>query len=265
MKLHDQHVHTNHSSDSEVRMEDYIIKAKELGLDYVAFTDHCDFMAIYNNFEDYLFDYDKYVEEITTLTNKYNIKPIIGVEIGYQTKKIDAINEFLKHKFDLVTLSVHEKEDIDFYFEWSFEKHGVKFLAENYLNYAYDALNSGISFDVLGHIDYVFRSYYRWYKKYVDMEIYRDIYEKIIKKAIELDVAIEINTSAYDIIQSFYYIDFLVDIFKQNNGKYLTVSSDAHTLERYRSSFDTIINHLKEKEITHLTYVIDRKKYLYEI
>ena len=45
-------------------MENYFIEAKKQNLDYIAFTDHVDFMAIFSDFKDDLFDYDKYKEEI---------------------------------------------------------------------------------------------------------------------------------------------------------------------------------------------------------
>ena len=84
MKLHDQHVHSYYSFDSKENMENYFIEAKKQNLDYIAFTDHVDFMAIFSDFKDDLFDYDKYKEEILRLGEKYNITPLIGVEMGFQ-------------------------------------------------------------------------------------------------------------------------------------------------------------------------------------
>lgn len=265
MKLHDQHVHSYYSFDSKESMENYFIEAKKQNLDYIAFTDHVDFMAIFSDFKDDLFDYDKYKEEILRLGKKYNIAPLIGVEMGFQKKKLKEIKEFLNRKYDLIILSVHERDAYDFYYKPSFEEHGVEKLLDLYFDYILQALDSDISFDILGHYDYVFRSYYRWYNQYIDVEKYRDVITKIVQKAIQRNVALEINTSAYETIKSFYYIDFFLEIFKENNGKYLVVSSDCHAVNRYRSSLDEIIKHLKEKGIKHLTYFVNREKHLYEI
>ena len=62
MILHDQHVHSYYSFDSEQPIEEYLIKAKEIGLDYFILTDHCDLNYL-DKGEDVFFDIKKEDED----------------------------------------------------------------------------------------------------------------------------------------------------------------------------------------------------------
>lgn len=81
----DFHLHTSHSSDSQASMESMILKAIDLGLTKICFTEHQDYGYPENkeNF-DFLVDLPSYKSELLSLKDKYNdrIKILFGAEIG---------------------------------------------------------------------------------------------------------------------------------------------------------------------------------------
>jgi len=78
----DLHVHTHHSCDSKVEIEEYCEKAIQLGLKYICFTDHVDF-----NKADYgygYYDASKFFSEFNKAKDKYSGKLNIlsGIEFA---------------------------------------------------------------------------------------------------------------------------------------------------------------------------------------
>jgi len=64
MKIHDQHVHSCYSLDSEQSIKEYLNKATDLGLKYFILTDHydLDFLGQGNK---WCFDINKQHQEVT--------------------------------------------------------------------------------------------------------------------------------------------------------------------------------------------------------
>ena len=88
----DTHVHTCFSFDSEMDPESAVKKAADLGLFSITFTDHFD--LDYPGYGDTVcFDFDKYIETIDELKEKYEkklrIKIFKGVEVGIRPHVMD--------------------------------------------------------------------------------------------------------------------------------------------------------------------------------
>lgn len=117
--LHDQHVHTSYSEDSNASMEEYIKIAISKGCSYFIMTDHLDFdIPMYK--VNWITDYKKEREEIDTLQEKYKNKITIlqGIECGYRVGYEDDILKILNdNRFDLINLSIHNYLDLDFYYK----------------------------------------------------------------------------------------------------------------------------------------------------
>lgn len=63
----DYHMHTNYSNDSTYEMEDAILKAIELGVEEICFTEHSD----YGPMGDYVVDYEESYQGYLKLKEKY--------------------------------------------------------------------------------------------------------------------------------------------------------------------------------------------------
>ena len=106
----DYHVHTIYSDDSAYPMEEVVLKAIDLGLNEICFTDHVDYgikpdrdepekIIIRHGMPLANVDYPKYFEEIKHLQEKYKDKITIkqGMEFGMQTHTIDKFQKLFDY------------------------------------------------------------------------------------------------------------------------------------------------------------------------
>ena len=262
--IHDQHVHSYYSFDSKQSIEEYLEAASKLGLKYFVLTDHCDFNHI-NTGKDLFFDVSKQRKELQELQTKYpNIKILYGIEIGYKPQELKRINKVLnENEFDVINFSLHELDDIDYYFPDRFIKDGIDKTLETYFLKQLEMIRRFNNFDVLCHIDYAFKTAYQ-IDNNIKIEKYENILIEIMRELIKKEKALEINTK----VQSELPIEHtkcLLALYKKLGGKYLTLSSDAHEIARFRKDFDKYITIIKEVGFKQLTYFISRKKYQFDI
>lgn len=264
MKIYDQHVHCYCSFDSNESIKEYLDKTQELGLEYLVLTDHCDFNHI-NKGIDYFFDVKKRQEELNQLQKEYpNIKILSGIEIGYKPSELTRINKVLsENHFDLINFSLHELEEIDYYYKDSFIEKGIDNILKEYFEKEYESIRDFDNFDVFCHLDYGFKTAYS-IDNTISIQKYEDIIIRIMKELIKKEKALEINVK----VQKFLPIEhtkYLLNLYKSLGGKYLTLSSDAHKLSVFCLQFDYYTQIIKEAGFNQLTYFINRKKYLCDI
>lgn len=264
MKIHDQHVHSYYSFDSKQGIEDYLNKAIKLGLDYFVLTDHCDLNYL-NKGNDIFFDINKQHQELDKLQSKFpNIKILHGIEIGYKPSELNRIENIIKdNHFDLVNLSLHESDEIDYYYFDEFKKHGVYKTLKNYYLRQLEMVRKYDDYDVLSHIDYGFKNAYLGDKS-LDLSKYEDIIIQIFKELIKKQKALEINIKVQEVLPLEHTI-YLLNLYKKMGGTYLTISSDSHTCEKYYDNFDKYISLIKQVGFTYLTYFVNREKHLLSI
>lgn len=229
---YDMHVHSTFSTDSTLDMEAGILKAIELGLSGIAFTDHLD--IDFTGFEDeFHYDFNEYFSKINLFKDKYNSKLdiISAVEIGFQPHVISDTAQMLKgFNFDYTIGSTHliKKKD-PYYKEFFYDKPNKQFLYQEYLEELYNnlILFRDFSINTMGHLDYIIR-----YAPYDDPTMYyinhSDIIDSIFNYIIANDIAFEINTSSYK------NVNFDINIlkrYKELGGKLITFGSDSHSVE----------------------------------
>ena len=264
MKLHDQHVHSYYSFDSKQPIEEYLDKATELGLDYFVLTDHCDLNYLDQN-KNLFFDVATQNGELDVLQKKYpSIRILRGIEIGYKPNEIKRINEIIKsNHFDLINFSLHEAERIDFYFPEVFKKFGIKKTLKFFFESELEAIKNFNDYDVLCHFDYGFKTAYFADNKLV-IQTYKDIVEEILKTIIKNDKALEINLKVQEVLP-IEHTKYILDLYKSLGGRHLTLSSDAHEIERFNQNFDKYIQLIKQAGFDNLTYFVNRKKHFIKI
>lgn len=260
--LHDQHVHSKYSLDSKQELTEYIEKAIEQGCKYFITTDHIDVGSPFSS-DEWIIDFEAYNQEVKILQNKYpEIKILKGVEVGYFKDNYQTITNYYKNQqLDLINLSVHYSNEIDFYYIEYCKKIGTYKLVESYLDLVLEAVNNFDNFQVLSHFDYGFKTAYR-YDSNASIEEFEKQLIEIFKVLIKRNKALEINMK----IQSFLPIEhtkYILKLYKSVGGTKLTISSDAHSLEYYRINFDKYLALIKEVGFEYLCYYIKQQEYRY--
>ena len=259
MIIHDQHVHSCYSFDSEQSIKEYLLKASELGLSYFVLTDHCD-LDYLDKGKDLFFDIKKRDLELENLQKEFKeIKILKGIEIGYKPSQLDRINEIISsNNFDLINLSLHEADGIDYFVKEEFISRGIDNTLKNYFENEIKAVTSFNNYDVFSHFDYGFKTAFR-----IDSSIKIDKYKKYLIKImnvlIQKEKALEINIK----VQSFLPLEhtkYVLKLYKKLGGKYLTLSSDAHEIKFFRYNFDNYIELIKSCGFDELTYFVGRNK-----
>ena len=253
--IYDHHVHTHYSSDCSELMEYYFVKAKSLGLNKVCFTDHIDFEVPYLNYKDRIYDVAKARDEIKELGEKYSIKGLLGVEMGYRVEFEERVRNYLENNhFDVVMLSIHQ--DCDYSFSKITRHYSVDRAAQIYFKALNNLLDSEIDFDILTHIDFFFR-YIDRKEEYLN---YASEYTKVLKKLIKLDKILEINTGSIKYFGNYDFYEFVLKIYKNLDGKNISVGSDSHELESYKLNFDKVFSLLKAYGFDEIILVENRQR-----
>jgi histidinol-phosphatase (PHP family) len=97
-------------------------------------------------------------------------------------------------------------------------------------------------------------------------EDYADILDLILKQVVNDGKGIEINTSgyAYKLESSIPSLD-IIKRYKELGGEFITMASDAHTVERVADKFDQAVQILKKAGFKRVTYFSNRKPFFQEI
>jgi histidinol-phosphatase (PHP family) len=240
----DSHIHTRYSADADqdVTFEDYIKRAKELGLSELAFTDHVDIDAVHPLFHKQI-DYDVYLKDFRQVQTNTDFPIRLGVEIGYQSHVVEETNAFLdRYPFEFVILSIHYLEKKDLYTQEYFEGKTKEEAYQIYFETLLDAVQTMDKFDVVGHLDYIPR--YSPYEDY-EYEEYKEIIDQILQTVIAKGKGIEINASGFKTEGRMYPKVEVIKRYLELGGTNITLGSDAHRISELGRNFDEIRNELQ--------------------
>ena len=213
----DLHVHTNYSFDSQVTMEQYALRAIELGLDAICFTDHIDINERLNTFA--TFDFDCRMKEFDSIKARYGDRLLflLGFEMGepHLHPKETAFLRTLKP--DMIIGSIHSL----------YHKTRVRVSQYEYQRLYDVAVREMVEngdFDVMGHMDYP--------KKY-DPDYVEDFPYicETLKICVKRNIVPEINTSSLlNGVNSTMPQSDAIKYYASVGGKYVTVNSDSHNV-----------------------------------
>ena len=116
MRVIDYHMHTHFSGDSEANPREHVLKAIEMNLDEICFTDHRDFDYPIDSFE---LDVENYYQEIQSLKEEFKdqIKIKWGIEMGLDLDHQEEIENLIQqYPFDFVIGSIHVIHHTEFYY-----------------------------------------------------------------------------------------------------------------------------------------------------
>lgn len=247
MRRIDYHMHTHFSSDSEADPREHVLKAIEMGLDEICFTDHKDF-----HYPDCPFDLEvaAYFTEMKKLQKEFE-KQIcikIGVEIGLDIDYVDEIHSFIASSpYDYVIGSIHVIHQSEFYDPALFFENKTKEQAHReFFLQTLECVKTFDCFNCLGHLDYISR-YGSYEDKSVNHTLYQDIIDEIFLTLIKKGKGIEVNTSGYKERKTCGFPTFeQVQRYYDLGGRIITIGTDSHTSDRVGEHVDEVVKKYQE-------------------
>ncbi len=252
MSIHsDYHVHSSFSGDSDTPMEDAVLKAIDLNLKNICFTEHQDIDFPYDEEEEEgIFDLntDSYLYELLRLRHKYEdkINVLFGVEIGVQKHLKRELAIYARsQEFDFIIASTHIVNGKDPYRPSYYEGKSEEEAYREFFEATLDNLKMFSNFDVYGHLDYVVR-----YGPNKDTEYsydkYKDVIDPILEKLIEMEKGLEINTKGFRYCKDANPCKEILKRYRELGGEIITIGSDAHDAAGIAYEFDRAHDILKD-------------------
>ena len=257
----DQHMHCNFSGDSDALPEDMIKAGIAHGLSGICFTDHLD----YDYPEEpniFLLDFDNYFKVLSDLREKYadKISVNIGIELGLQPQAAGqnlAVTE--KYPFDFIIGSSHVVNHMDPYYPEFFAGRDEDAAYMEYFESVLENINSGVDFDVYGHIDYVVR-YGPNKNAFFTYEKFKDIIDEILTQLISKGKGIEVNTGGFKYgLGHPNPTEDIIKRYRELGGEIITMGADAHVPEYVAYEFDKTAQIIKKCGFKYYTVFKNRK------
>ncbi len=242
--LVDYHIHTKYCNHATGEMEEYVIKAIEIGLAQIGFAEHMPVMPqpeLCLSYEDLPVYYQGAVDLREMYSESISIR--IGAEIDILPEKYDEIRQILSdYPFDYVIGSLHyldgwpfdQKEYINGFQRGLLEEHYHSFFTK-----IVEIASSGFC-DILGHADNLKRM------GFPPPNNPRPYYRKIIEAIGDNGLSIELNTSGIDApIKEMYPSPIFLRMLI-SSGVPITLGSDAHAPDQVGRHFAKARSLLKE-------------------
>ena len=117
MIFYDNHIHSQFSPDSRMKLEQAAEKAAEMGLAGISVTDHLDLDAPRAS-DEFFFDIGMQQRAIEAVAARYpDLKIFKGIEAGLQPCSIEKTRKFLSdYSFDTIIASIHFIDGQDPYY-----------------------------------------------------------------------------------------------------------------------------------------------------
>ena len=260
----DCHTHTKYSHDSTQDPREAIEAAISKGIEYLAFTDHCDRDCLYSPLhKDKIrqIDLDACMKEIRSLKEEYKgkIEIAVGIECGYMEKAVkNYVEDLNAHKTDITINSIHLVDYTDCYFKEFFDGRSKAEAYTMYTKAILDSLFVPYHYDVVAHIGYVSRKapYEDKMYRYSDL---KDIIDEILKTIIEKGKSLEINSHAENTGDLTLPNLDIIKRYKELGGELLTFASDAHKIEKQCYMYNEIVDRLKDCGFNYLFKYLEHK------
>lgn len=251
----DCHLHTDNSFDSETPAELQVARARELGIEYIALTDHCDILEWSDA------NIARSNAQAMELNARYDdITVLRGLELGEPLQDMDETARALGLcEYDFVLCSLHNiRGEEDFYYLHPDRAQAAE-LVRRYFEELFEMVKWN-RFDSLAHLTYPLRYITEHDGVPVDMAPYQPVVREILATLAENGKALEINTSGLRnrdgmLLPTVEY----VRLFRELGGKYITLGSDAHMPEHLAVGMAEGIAAAKEAGFTAATVFVNRQ------
>lgn len=258
--ISDSHMHTINSPDGRSTPEEMVARARELGMQHITLTDHCEVDQYFTH--GYVRSVPKAYADADALRRSVaDPEVLVGIEIGQATSSFALCDGLLaKNDYDFVLASVHHLPNtIDFY-KLAADYHGAVFLLKRYYAELLRVIQWG-NFDVLAHVTYPMRAIEKGRGTHIPRELYQRELDQVLQAAIRAGKGIEINT------QGGYLLPDLKTLirFRELGGQYVTVGSDAHSAEALGVGLQEGLQLLHDAGFDKVTYYRRRQPVQYPL
>lgn len=249
MYIHDSHIHTKYSFDSEAEIADIVECALARGVNEISLCDHYD---IDNDIDGIYpkFDIDGAKAYILEAKEKYadKIRINYGVELGQaHARPTEAKAALSKMGCDFVIGSLHNLRAYPDFALLQLNRMPamqIEYLMRRMVCETEEIVDFG-DFSTLAHITYIQR-YLTLAQRPFDYTAYADDFERIFGKLIAKNIALEINTSGLrrnSITMPGYE---LAAMYKECGGELITFGSDSHFAEDVGKGIEEAASALRE-------------------
>lgn len=260
----DMHTHSEHSHDSACSIEDMCLSEMQKGTRIFAVTDHFDTFAFDDC--DIFTPIKESYDQVKVLREQYKDTCLLlaGVEIGEGFWFLEQYKKILHMvPFDVIIGSVHcvRCKNLEIpYSKIDFSKLGIEKVYEYLDCYFRDiiTMTEEMDFDILAHLTCPLRYIKGKFGISVDLKRYDTKITQILRKIIDRNIALEVNTSAFDMINDFMPGAAIIRQYYSMGGRLITLGSDAHTSEHASQNFDKAIKTLQEIGFKNICYFKDR-------
>lgn len=263
----DMHTHSENSHDSVCKISDMRDAQAAHGTSIFAVTDHFDTYS--HDSYDIFTPIKRAADEAVRLNAEGGDMPTVlrGIEISesFWFPDVYAKARGLA-EFDVIIGSVHcvrYELNARAYSLIDFSKLSDVEIAE-FLDAYFDDVKELISFcdfDILAHLTCPLRYIVGKYGREVRLEEYAEKIEDILKTIIRRGIALEVNTSTYDMLGEWMPPVWVLEKYHEMGGHLITLGSDAHTPERASAHFKKAINGLSKIGFSDIYYYKERKGY----
>lgn len=259
----DMHTHSENSHDSSCKIEEMLAAQKANGTAAFAVTDHCDIYShtAYDIFTPLVRSFDTVTELNGT---QRDVMLLSGMEISegfWLPEQMEKANALVP--YDVIVGSVHcvKYEGLTkAYSAIDFSALSDETVAA-YLDAYFDdvaRLIATTDFDILAHLTCPLRYISGKYGKQIDLTAYDEKLTAILKSIIKKGIALEVNTSSFDVLGDFFPSKALIERYYALGGYLITLGSDAHVAERASAHFATAIDALRRIGFKHIYYCKNR-------
>jgi histidinol-phosphatase (PHP family) len=259
----DYHVHPDFSPDAEGSIEEYCVRAVELGLDEICLTTHYEPDPARGNHEEVHVNGraqpvdsdwpDAYFAALQAARAKFpSVAVLAGVEVGYEPGLEGIISDFLhRYPFDFALGAIHCLDHVSITsgveldrFKADYAYRGPEFVAERYLHHLRAAAGCQL-FDCLAHLDI--------YRKYVEPlydqrfgVVVESLLPAVLNYVAESGTGIEVNSSALRRGNAEPYPALRILRLARDAGvQIFTVGSDAHRPADLGKDLESAVRALK--------------------
>lgn len=255
---HDYHIHTNFSCDCHLTMLEMCRAAVEKGIPEIGFTDHFDLVP--QDPCSAYFQADAWWEELLRCRDAFkgSLRIRAGVEIGEGHLFLAQVQKLYDaFPWDYSLGSLHWVGS-GLVFDRSFFERPETEVYQAYFD-ELARMASEADFDVLAHMDVVKRYGFEAYGPFKP-EDYEEAIRTVLRTLAQHDKALEVNTATLrrtvDETSPSYQV---VEWFRQEGGRWVTLGSDAHRAEHIGLGLDKALSVACSAGIQHLASFQERE------
>lgn len=232
----DYHVHSSHSFDCHISMDDQICNAINKKIQEICFTDHIELGFSEWNYQE--MDLDAYFFQIQKCREKYpQIAIKTGAEAGITCSSSDlqrTVDLLQKYPFDFVIASSHRINNVTLFCPDHYENQNFPDFCKEYIQNLISSLKifDNSLYNCVGHIDLPIKPALRFFSdfswKEFKYEYASDEIDELIKLIISYGKCLEINTASWLLPNRQAQECKWLKRYAEMGGEYVTFGSDAH-------------------------------------